>query len=78
MYSDAEKYLISQELMNCNTICEQDSITLKEANILKKNKMFVEQDWDPTFKMVATTDVPINEGGDFTSVLNGYFNISNL
>ena len=58
-------------------ISRQRDITIEQYNKLKAYDEALCEDFHPTYRVVATTDTPISSGGDFESVINGYFSMEN-
>lgn len=58
-------------------IFTQKSITPEQYDKLKAYDEFLCEDFYPSYQIVATTDTPIEDGGDFESVLNHYFSLEN-
>jgi hypothetical protein len=58
-------------------ISKKRDITIEEYNKLKAYDESLCEDFQPTYRIVATTATPISSGGDFESVINGYFSMEN-
>ena len=58
-------------------ISRQKSIKPEQYDKLKAYDKALCEDFYPSYRFVATTDTPIEDGGDFESVLDHFFSLEN-
>ena len=76
MINDIEISADAQEEYNSiMAIASKRDITVEEYSKLLAYDFTLCVDFYPEYGVEATTSTPINEGGDFVSVLNGYFSL---
>jgi len=70
-------YQFNQEYNNILFIASKVHITIEEYEKLNTYDKSLCETFDPSYKVVPTTNVPISRGGDFESIINGYYSFDN-